>query len=137
MNKKSFIQMLGLHVNDPFFKRIFKTKGEYLKEGYVIASDVYSRVIEELQSEFKKIVSEFEETSSEKKKIIDELIFIIGELRKEEPSDKKNELIIVFEDCINLFGKEIKSFSTDHMKNLPLDKNYTDWRYVYGITEKH
>ncbi len=137
MNKTTFIRTIGLQVNDPLYKRVFKSKVDYIKEGYVIASDVYSNVIEELEKEFQRIANEFEITGNEKKIIIDELIWLIRELKKEQPDDKKNELLILLENCIELFKFEIQTFSSEHMKNISLDKKYSDWRYVYGITEKN
>lgn len=126
---------IGLFMPDPFFKRIFKSRGDYLKEGYKTASKHFKVIIDELNQKFRAIINYNKEASEEKQRIIDELIRLISYLKSNEKSSNE-EIVLLLEECLNVITEDLNIMSTKNSSTLPIDERFSDWRYVYGLVGK-
>lgn len=122
---------------DPIYTRLFKSENDYLIEGYKTASEVYNRIITGLTIEFESRLFKLEVTDIEKQRLIDRLILTISKLKKDSSNEDNDERMKLLVRCLDIFNDDVNSFSSDEMKCLPLDKDFSDWRHVYGISKKY
>ncbi|KAA6462292.1 hypothetical protein DX932_18420 [Bacillus cereus] len=122
---------------DPIYTRLFKSENDYLIEGYKTASDVYDRIITGLNLEFEKWLFKLEVTDIEKQRLIEHLILAISKLRKDSSNEYNDERMKLLIRCLDVFNEDANSYSSNEMKHLPLDKEFSDWRHVYDISKKY
>lgn len=141
MNDRTRMENYIININssecDSIFRRLFKSESDYFEEGCKVASDVYSRIIGELNLEFRKRFYGLEITNEVKQTLINQLIFVISKQRKDNSDDNNDERIKLLRRCLDVFNDDVNSFSANDMKYLSLDKEFSDWRNVYGISKKY
>lgn len=135
MKTDNLLRRIHAQKCDPLFTRLFKSESDYLDEGYKEASDVYARIIEELNEGFLEMLSKLEETDEEKKKLINYLILVINKLREDNLNTDNDERMKLLNRCLDVFNDDVNSFSSNDMKYLALDNKFSDWRHVYGISK--
>jgi len=108
-----------LQFNDPFFKRLFKTKNKYFREGIVICGKYYSYVFSMFEKNANEMKNELNKEIKEKKNIINELKKRYDKNKKtsknnnEEFEKNKNEFVdddLVCE-IINVINEEEKLYN--------------------------
>lgn len=121
---------------DSFGTRLFKSKDKYVREGYLIGSEKYAVVIKALTSSFKNIKKHFDKTGEEKQLLIDDMLQLLKKLENTQPSEERDNMIRVCENCIEVFEDDIKCFKMEEMMSIPFDQDFLDWRYAYGLAQK-
>lgn len=121
---------------DWFVTRLFKSESDYIKEGCIICSEKYCKVITELTIAFKEIKTQLSYTSQEKQQLIDALLEILKKLEDYEQNEKRDNIIRLCVDCIKVFEDDIKCSSMEETNSIAFDNSFSDWRNVYGFIEK-